>query len=88
MKIDLEEEEIPPIIQSEVRKSIEDLKIGKSPGLDNIYSEYIKAGGEPLMNTLIHLFLQIQNTGKVPQKLKDALIVLIYKKNSRLECVN
>ena len=41
-----------------------------------------------LMNALIHLFLQIQNTGKVPPKLKDALIVVIYKKNSRLECGN
>ena len=39
---DSEEEEIPPIIQSEVRKAIEDLKIGKSPGLDNIYSEYMR----------------------------------------------
>ena len=57
---DSEEEEIPPIIQSEVRKAIEDLKIGKSPGLDNIYSEYIKAGGEPLMDASIHPFLQIQ----------------------------
>ena len=40
------------------------------------------------MNALIHLFLQIQKTGKVPQKFKDALIVVIYKKNSRLECGN
>ena len=40
------------------------------------------------MNALIHLFLQIQNTGKVPQKFKDALIVVIYKENSRLECGN
>ena len=54
---DSEEDEIPPIIQSEVRKSIEDLKIRKTPGLDNLYSEYIKAEGEPLINALIHLFL-------------------------------
>ena len=40
------------------------------------------------MNALIHLFLQIQNTGKVPQKFKDALIVVIYKKNNRLEYGN
>ena len=85
---DSEEDEIPPITQGEVRKAIEDLKIGKSPGLDNIYSEYIKAGGEPLINAFTYLFRQIQKTGTIPQKFKDALIVVIYKKNSKLECGN
>ena len=88
LSLDIDIKEIPPIIQSEDRKAIEDLKIGKSPGLENIYSEYIKAGGEPLMNALIRPFFQIQNTGKIPQKFKDALIVVIHKKNSRLECGN
>ena len=83
-----EEENIPPILRSEVENAIKELKIGKSPGLDNIYSEYIKAGGEPLMNALLHLFLQIQQSGTIPQKFKDALIVVLYKKNSRLECGN
>ena len=40
------------------------------------------------MNALLHLFLKIQETGKVPQKFKDALIVVLYKKNSRLNCGN
>ena len=40
------------------------------------------------MNALLHLFLKIQETGKVPQKFKDALIVVLYKKNSRLDCGN
>ena len=83
-----EEDAIPPILSSEVEEAIKHLKIGKSPGLDNIYSEYLKAGGEPLMNALLHLFLKIQETGKVPQKFKDALIVVLYKKNSRLDCGN
>ena len=83
-----EEDVIPPILSSEVEEAIKHLKIGKSPGLDNIYSEYLKAGGEPLMNALLHLFLKIQETGKVPQKFKDALIVVLCKKNSRLDCGN
>ena len=76
------------MLRSEVENAIKELKIGKSPGLDNIYSEYIKAGGEPLMNALLHLFLQIQQSGTIPQKFKDALIVVLCKKNSRLECGN
>lgn len=60
---DSSEEKLPPILKSEIRTSIKDLKPGKSPGLDNIYSEYVKAGGEPLVNALHILFnhiLQIQ----------------------------
>ena len=79
---------IQPILRSEVENAIKELKIDKSPGLDNIYSEYIKAGGEPLMNALLHLFLQIKQSGTIPQKFKDALIVVLYKKNSWLDCGN
>ena len=40
------------------------------------------------MKALLHLFLQIQVAGTVPQKFKEALIVVLYKKNSRLACGN
>ena len=59
------EDEIPTILRNEVEHAIRKLKIGESPGLDNIYSEYIKAGGEPLMKTLLHLFNQILATGTI-----------------------
>ena len=54
----------------------------------SIYSEYIKEGGEPLMNALLHLFNQIITTGTIPQAFKEVLIVVLFKKNSRLECGN
>ena len=40
------DEKLPHILKSEIRTNIKELKTGKSPGLDNIYSEYVKAGGE------------------------------------------
>ena len=82
------EDAIPQILRTEVEKAIHELKTGKSPGLDNIYSEYIKAGGEPLMKALLHLFQQILVTGTIPSKFAEALIVVLYKKNSRLEYGN
>ena len=85
---DSREEAIPNFLKCEVETAINELKIGKSPGLDQIYSEYLKAGGEPLIKALLHLFNQILTTGKVPKQFKEALIVVIYKKNSRLECGN
>nr|XP_027215567.1 uncharacterized protein LOC113808362 [Penaeus vannamei] len=61
---------------------------GKSPGLDNIISEYIKSGGEPIISALHHLFNYTLTTGKIPQLFKEALIVVIYKKGSRVDYSN
>ena len=40
------------------------------------------------MNALLHLFLQIKQSGKIPQQLNETLIAVLCKKNSRLECEN
>ena len=84
---DSREEAIPNFLKCEVETAINELKIGKSPGLDQIYSEYLKAGGEPLLKALMHLFNQILTTGKVPKQFKEALIVVIYKKKVDLNAV-
>ena len=82
------DEPVPLILKSELEYAIKNLKNGKSPGLDNIYSEYIKAGGEHLTKALLHLFNCILTTNTVPDSFKQALIVVLYKKNSRLDCGN
>ena len=81
-------DEIQPILKDEISSAINNLKNEKSPGLVNIYSEYIKSGGEHLINALHHLFNCILTTGKIPQLFKEALIFVIYKKVSRLDCGN
>ena len=85
---DSQEDVIPIILRSEVEHAIKEMKPGKSPGLDRIYSEYLKAGGEPLTNALLYLFNQILKTGEIPKEFKEALIIVIHKKNSRLDCGN
>ena len=85
---DSQEEPIPPILKSEIVYAIGNLKPGKSPGLDNVYSEYIKAGGKPLVDALHLLFNKIITSFVVPQSFKEALIVVLFKKDSRLECKN
>ena len=45
-------------------------------------------GGMPLLQILLRLFNLILTTGTVPQDFKAALIVVLYKKNSRLDCGN
>ena len=80
--------EIPTITVEEIKHAISKLKNGKSPGLDEIYNEYIKAGGEPLINALQILFNNILKYGVVPQNFKEALIVILFKKGNRSECKN
>ena len=85
---DSTEDPIPEILKSEIVHAINHLKTGKSPGLDNIYSEYFKAGGEPLVDALHLLFNKIRSTFEVPNSFKEALLVVLFKKGSRLDCGN
>ncbi len=87
MKAD-SDEPIPAILKEEAEYAIKKIKSGKSPGLDHILTEYIKAGGESMVDALTLLFNKILVTGTVPQGFKEALIVVLFKKGSMLECSN
>ncbi len=82
------DELIPSILKEEVENAIRKIKPGKSPGLDQIYTEYLKAGGETLVKALTNLFNRILVTGTVPTGFKEAMIVVIFKKGSMLDCSN
>ena len=60
------------------------LSKGKSPGIDNIYSEFLKAGGDAMVIILHKQFNLILETGKIPSTFKKVL----YKKDDRSECKN
>ena len=62
--------------------------LGKSPGADQICSEFLKAGGPMLISILERFFNAILSTGDIPQNFKEALIVVLFKKDDRLECKN
>ncbi|GFS11489.1 RNA-directed DNA polymerase (Reverse transcriptase) domain containing protein [Elysia marginata] len=47
-----EADDRPPIQKSEVEAAVKSLKLGKAPGVDNIPSELLKAGGEEVNNIL------------------------------------
>ena len=75
--------------EEEVRKAIKQLSCGKAPGSDAIPAEIYKAGGPTTIQKLTQLFQSMWNEGKVPQQLKDASIVHIYKrKGNRQSCDN
>ena len=80
--------DIAPTLQ-EVEEAIRTLKNGKSPGMDGIPAELLKAGGQVLSKSLTRLYADIWSEGHLPQDFKDASIVHIYKrKGARTACDN
>ena len=62
---------------------------GKAPGSDAIPAELYKMGGETIRSQLTSLFQSTWNQVHLPQELKDATIVHIYKrKGNRQSCDN
>ena len=79
---------ITPIKKSEIISTINRLSSGKSPGIDNIHSEFVKAGGDDMVRILYTLFNRILETGQIPSTFRKALIVVLYKKDNISECKN
>ena len=79
---------IPHMNKQEIISAINKLASGKSPGIDQIHSEFLKAGGDAMVNILHILFNRILETGDIPSSFKKALIVVLYKKGDRSECKN
>ena len=78
-----EEETVAPIITSEVRSAIEELKTGKTPGEDGILNEMLKQGADQLTNPLTKLFNRIINEEIIPNQWTTSIITLLHKKGPR-----
>ena len=74
------EADIPEITFGEVKDAIRRMKKGKAHGVDMVSAELIKAGGPKMVNSITNMFNSIIKTGKVPDKMKVAEIVVIHKK--------
>ena len=65
------------------------MKIGKAAGVDGIPPEVWKAGGKALHIKLHEFFTLCWNQGQLPQDLRDAIIITLYKnRGEKSECTN
>ena len=65
------------------------LKVGKSPGIDGILAEVYQIGEEAELDKLQDLFTNCWEKGTLPQDLRDAVIVSLYKnKGEKSDCSN
>ena len=82
----MEELDEEPTVE-ELSKAIDCLSTGKAPGADGIPPEVIKRGREALIEDLHELLCLCWREGSVPQDMRDAKIVTLYKnKGDRSDC--
>jgi hypothetical protein len=75
------------LTKEELSKAIDCLAIGKAPCEDGIPLEVIKTGKEKLIEDLHELFCLCWREGTVPQDMRGAKIVTLYKnKGHRSDC--
>ena len=61
--------------------------MGKSPGIDDMPAEVYQHGGEAALEKLQDLFTNCWEKGTLPQELKDAVFVSLYKsKGEKSDC--
>ena len=84
----LEELDSEPTLE-ELSKAIDALASGKAPGEDGIPPEVIKCGKPALLEPLHELLCLCWREGKVPQDMRNAKIITLYKnKGDRSDCNN
>jgi len=79
---------VPKPSAFEVELAVEKLKSHKSPGIDQIPAEFIKAGGRAIRCVIHKLIISIWNKKELPEEWKELIIVPIYKKGDKTDCNN
>ena len=72
----------------EVELAIEKQKNHKSPGIDQIPAEMIKAGGSTIRCSIHKLIIAIWNKEELPGEWKESIIVPIHKMGDKTDCNN
>ena len=79
-------DQTPPIIQSEVRVAIEELKARRPPGEDHIHNEHLKQDLEHLLESLTTIFNKILHTEEIPNQWK--LSIFLHKEDAKDDLQN
>jgi len=74
---------------NELKKAIDDLSSGKAPGTDAIPAELLKSNRDFLLPHLYQLLLTCWQKGCIPQDMRNAKIITLYKnKGDKGDCNN
>ena len=78
---------LPEPRSSEVELAIENLKGHKSPSINQIPTEFIKARGKIIRCKFHKHIISIWQKAELPEEWKESIIVPIYKKGNKINCV-
>ena len=88
-QVDVKLELDGPPTREEIRKATLEQNFGKSPGIDDIPAEVYQHGGEAVIDKLQDMFTNCWEKETLPQDLRDAVIVFMYKnKGEKSDCSN
>ncbi len=76
--------ECGPITESEVLDAIKKLNLGKAPGPDGFSPDFYKHYSYVLADILAKFFNKILNNNSIPYSLKQAIIMLFFKRGNDL----
>jgi hypothetical protein len=79
---------VPEPCAFEFEMAIEKLKRHKSPGVDQIAAELIKAGGRAIHFEIHKLINSSSNQEELPEGWKESIIVPIHEKGDKTDCSN
>jgi len=79
---------VPEPSAPEVELVIEKLESHKSPSIDQIPAELIKAEGKTNHCEIHKLIISVWNKEELPEEWKESIIVPIYKKGDKTDCSN
>jgi hypothetical protein len=79
---------VPEPSAFEVEMATVKLNRHKSPGIDQVPAELIKAGGRIIRAEVDKLIISIWNKEEFPEEWKESVIVPIYKKGDKTDCNN
>ena len=77
-----------PILKEEVEAAVQSLKLGKSPGVDNVPSELVKNGGKEVVKALAAICQWIWEQKKWPEEWTQSLMIPLPKKGNLRQCEN
>ena len=72
----------------EFDSAIEKIKSHKSPGIDQIPAEFIKARSRTIPYEFLKLIISIWDKEELPEERKESIIAPIYKKDDKTLCNN
>ena len=88
-KVEVKLELDDPPFREDIRKATMQVKVGKLTGIDGIPAEVYQHGGEAVLDKLQDLFTNCWEKGSLPQDLRDAVTVSLYKnKGEKSDCSN